>query len=96
MEDDGYGLKLWKHIAFRQKNQQRWVSWTCEFASIVQLEQKLADMQFEEGQIKRIFDDLAFEQKRIQEITKQLQICISKREYYEGCRQNPNDKIYFW
>ena len=34
------------------------------------------------------------EQKRIKEVVKHIQICISKREYYEGYSKNPNDKIY--
>ena len=34
------------------------------------------------------------EQKRIKEVVKHIQICISKREHYEGYRKNPNDKIY--
>ena len=32
--------------------------------------------------------------KRIKKIVKHIQICISKREHYEGYRRNPNDKIY--
>lgn len=27
-------------------------------------------------------------------MVKQIQICMSKREHYEGYRKNPNDKIY--
>lgn len=34
------------------------------------------------------------EQKRIKEVVKHIQICISKREHYEGYRKNPNDRIY--
>lgn len=33
-------------------------------------------------------------EKRIKEVVKHIQICISKREHYEGYRKNPNDKIY--
>lgn len=39
-------------------------------------------------------DKLSWEQKRIKEVVKHIQICISKREHYEGYRKNPNDKIY--
>lgn len=34
------------------------------------------------------------EQKRIKEVVKHIQICINKREHYEGYRKNLNDKIY--
>ena len=44
--------------------------------------------------MKREFDKLAREQKRIKEVVKQIQICISKRENYEGYSKNLNDKIY--
>ncbi|MGP1406399.1 hypothetical protein [Filifactor alocis] len=44
--------------------------------------------------MKREFDKLSWEQKRIKEVVKYIQICISKREHYEGYRKNPNDKIY--
>lgn len=44
--------------------------------------------------MKREFDKLSFEQKRIKEVVKHIQICISKSEHYEGYRKNPNDQIY--
>ena len=44
--------------------------------------------------MKREFDKLSWEQKRIKEVVKQIQICISKRENYEGYHKNLNDKIY--
>ncbi len=44
--------------------------------------------------MKQEFDKLSWEQKRIKEVVKHIQICISKREHYEGYRKNPNDKIY--
>lgn len=34
------------------------------------------------------------EQKRVKEVVKNIQVCITKREHYEGYRKNPNDKIY--
>lgn len=44
--------------------------------------------------MKQEFDKLSWEQKRIKEVVKHIQICISKREHYQGYRKNPNDKIY--
>ena len=44
--------------------------------------------------MKQEFDKLLWEQKRIKEVVKHIQICISKREHYEGYCKNPNDKIY--
>lgn len=40
------------------------------------------------------FDKFSWEQKRIKEVVKHIQICISKRGHYEGYLKNPNDKIY--
>lgn len=37
---------------------------------------------------------MSCEQNRIKEVVKHTQICIRKREHYEGYRRNPNDKIY--
>ena len=44
--------------------------------------------------MKQEFDKLSWEQKRIKEVVKYIQIYISKREHYDGYRKNPNDKIY--
>ncbi|MGF3073652.1 hypothetical protein ACQV2T_08950 [Facklamia sp. P13069] len=44
--------------------------------------------------MKREFDKLSWGQKRIKEVVKHIQICISKREHYEGYRKNLNDKSY--
>ena len=44
--------------------------------------------------MKQEFDKLSWEQKTIKEVVKHVQICINKREHYEGYRKNPNDKIY--
>lgn len=44
--------------------------------------------------MKQEFDKLSWEQKRIKEVVKHIQIYISKREHYDGYRKNPNDKIY--
>ena len=32
--------------------------------------------------------------KKMKEVIKHIQICMSKREYYKGYRKNPNNKIY--
>ena len=44
--------------------------------------------------MKQEFDKLLWEQKSIKEVVKYIQICISKRENYDGYRKKPNDKIY--
>ena len=44
--------------------------------------------------MKQEFDKISLEQKRIKEVVKYIQICINKREHYQGYRKNPNDKIY--
>lgn len=59
-----------------------------------ELERGISQISIEKNELKRQFDKLSWEQKRIKEVVKQIQICISKREHYEGYRKNPNDKIY--
>ena len=44
--------------------------------------------------MKREFDKLSLEQKRIKEVVKHIQICINKQEHYEGYRKNSNDRFY--
>ena len=148
MEQHGYEIKFGKHIAFKQKNQQRftraktigtnyteekikerirnkdkeigelvdktkygnqdWVVHTNMqvaskillkirdkgFNSMEALEKGIQKISFQKNELKREFDKLSWEQKRIKEVVKHIQICISKREHYEGYRKNPNDKIY--
>ena len=148
MEQYGYEIKSGKHIAFKQKNQQRftraktirsnyaeekikerirnkdkeigelvdktkygnqdWVVHTNMqvaskillkirdkgFNSMEALEKGIQKISFQKNELKREFDKLSWEQKRIKEVVKHIQICISKREHYEGYRKNPNDKIY--
>ena len=148
MEQYGYEIKFGKHIAFKQKNQQRftraktigtnyteekikerirnkdkeigelvdktkygnqdWVVHTNMqvaskillkirdkgFNSMEALEKGIQKISFQKNELKREFDKLSWEQKRIKEVVKHIQICISKREHYEGYRKNPNDKIY--
>ena len=148
MEQYGYEIKFGKHIAFKQKNQQRftraktigtnyteekikerirnkdkeigelvdktkygnqdWVVHTNMqvaskillkirdkgFNSMEALEKGIQKISFQKNELKQEFDKLSWEQKSIKEVVKHIQICISKREHYEGYRKNPNDKIY--
>lgn len=64
------------------------------FKSMEELERGISRISIEKNELKREFDKLSWEQKRIKEVVKHIQICISKREHYEGYRKNPNDKIY--
>ena len=64
------------------------------FNSMEELERGLSRISIEKNDLKREFDKLSLEQKRIKEVVKHIQICISKREHYEEYRKNPNDKIY--
>ena len=64
------------------------------FNSMEELECGISRISIEKNELKREFDKLSREQKRIKEVVKHIQICISKREHYEGYRKNPNDKIY--
>lgn len=59
-----------------------------------ELERGISRLSIEKNELKREFDKLSWEQKRIKKVVKHIQICISKREHYEGYRKNPNDKIY--
>lgn len=148
MEQYGYEIKFGKHIAFKQKNQQRftraktiganyteekikerirnkdkeigelvdktkygnqdWVVHTNMqvaskillkirdkgFNSMEALEKGIQKISFQKNELKQEFEKLLWEQKRIKEVVKHIQICISKREHYQGYRKNPNDKIY--
>ena len=64
------------------------------FKSMEELERGISRISIEKNELKREFDKLSWEQKRIKEAVKHIQICISKREHYEGYHKNPNDKIY--
>ncbi len=64
------------------------------FNSMEELECGISRISIEKNDLKREFDKLSLEQKRIKEVVKHIQICINKREHYEGYRKNPNDKIY--
>jgi hypothetical protein len=58
------------------------------------LERGIGRISIEKNGLRQEFDKLSWEQNRIQEVVKYIQICISKREHYEGYKKNPNDKIY--
>ena len=155
MESYGYEIKIGKHVAFKNKNQQRFTRsktmggnyteerikvrilnkekelgniidlknndkvksnkgyehWATKhnlktaastlieirdkgFNSMEELERGISRISIEKNELKREFDKLSWEQKKIKEVVKHIQICISKREHYEGYRKNPNDKIY--
>lgn len=155
MESCGYAIKQGKHIAFRNKNQQRFaraktigINYTEEqikerilnkdkelgniidlknndkaksskgyehwaikhnmktaadtmvaihekgFSLMRELEKVIDRISIEKNGLRQEFDKLLWEQKRIKEVVKHIQICISKREHYGGYRKNPNDKIY--
>lgn len=64
------------------------------FRSMEELDRGISRISIEKNELKRQFDKLSWEQKRIKEVVKYIQICISKREHYEGYRKNPDDKIY--
>lgn len=64
------------------------------FNSMEALEKGIQKISFQKNELKQEFDKLSWEQKRIKEVVKHIQTCISKREHYEGYRKNPNDKIY--
>ena len=58
------------------------------------LERGISRISIEKNDLKREFDKLSLEQNRIKEVAKNIQICISKREHYQGYHKNSNDKIY--
>ncbi len=58
------------------------------------LEKGIQKILFQKNELKQEFDKLSWEQKMIKKVVKHIQICISKREHYQGYRKNPNDKIY--
>ena len=64
------------------------------FNSMEELERGISRISTEKNELNRDFDKLSWEQKRIKEVVKNIRICISKREHYEGYRKNLNDKIY--
>lgn len=64
------------------------------FNSMEALEKGIQKILFQKNELKQEFDKLSWEQKRIKEVVKHIQICISKREHYQGYRKYPNDKIY--
>ena len=64
------------------------------FSSIHKLEKELSKLSFNSTELRKEFKAKEFEQKRIKEIVKDLQICVNKKAHYDGYKKNPNDKIY--
>ena len=64
------------------------------FDSMKELEKAIDRISVKKNELRQEFDKISLEQKRIKEVVKHIQTCISKRERYEGYRKNPNDKIY--
>ena len=56
------------------------------FNSMEELECGISRISIEKNELKREFDKLSWEQKRIKEVVKNIQIYISKIEHYEGYR----------
>lgn len=51
------------------------------FNSMEALEKGIQKISFQKNELKQEFDKLSWEQKRIKEVVKHIQICISKREH---------------
>jgi len=64
------------------------------FNSMKELEKGIQKISFQKNELKQEFDKLSWVQKMIKKVVKHIQICMNKREHYEGYRKNPNDKIY--
>lgn len=64
------------------------------FASIHELKKEISKLSFNSAELRKEFKAKEFEQKRIKEIVKDLQICVDKKAHYDGYKKNPNDKIY--
>lgn len=64
------------------------------YASIHELEKDLSKLSLNSNELRKEFKAKEFEQKRIKEIIKDLQICVNKQAHYDGYKKNPNDKIY--
>lgn len=48
-----------------------------------ELERGISRISIEKNELKREFDKLSWEQKRIKEVVKNIQNCMNKREHYE-------------
>ena len=64
------------------------------YASIHELEKDLSKLSLNSNELRKEFKAKEFEQMRIKEIVKNLQICVNKKAHYDGYKKNPNDKIY--
>ena len=64
------------------------------YASIHDLEKDLSKLSLSSNELRKEFKAKEFEQMRIKEIVRDLQICVNKKAHYDGYKKNPNDKIY--
>lgn len=51
-------------------------------------------MSWSSNELRKEFKAKEFEQIRIKEIVRDLQIRVNKKAHYDGYKKNPNDKIY--
>lgn len=64
------------------------------FGSMAELEVAMRKLSCKTNDLSQDFEAKVFEQKRIKEIAKHLQVCLSKKAHYDGYKKNPKDKIY--
>lgn len=94
-ESDNKGLEHWKIKQNLQTASKTVVELRNNgFKSMAELEQRLKKITYDKNEMRKKFEKLSFEQKRIKEVVNHLQICVSKKAHYDGYMKNPNDKIY--
>lgn len=64
------------------------------FHSMSELEGELSKLSYQMNDMRKEFENKNFEQKRIKEVAKDLQVCLNKKAHYDGYLKNPKDKIY--
>lgn len=64
------------------------------FNSMSELESEIRKLSSNTNDMRQEFEAKAFEQKRIKEVAKHLQVCLNKKAHHDGYRKNPKDKIY--
>lgn len=62
--------------------------------SLAELQEEIRRISCWNIEKRKTFKELEFEQKRLKEVVKSIQVCINKREHYKSYKKNPNDKIY--
>lgn len=60
-----------------------------------ELERGISRISIEKNELKREFDKLSWEQKRIKEVVKHIQICMNKREHYYKVSSTYIQKILY-